>query len=261
MGVKLSVVMAVGRDSDFVTDAVKSILGQSFTDFEFIIVADGVNLNRLKQWDKRIKLVSNRQRLGLTKSLNLALRLAQAPVIARMDADDIALPERLHKQYEYLQQHSRLALLGTTVNLIDQRGQLLRVKQLPLTSQEIKKTILHYCPFVHPTWMLRKSLIDHVGGYKEEFYFAQDYDLALRLAAKYPVANLAEPLLNYRVNNHRAVSINNLKAQERAALMARWLALTRYGYSWLEVWKLLKPALSFLVPASIKKIVYKKFYW
>ena len=109
--------------------------------------------------------------------------------------------------------------------------------------------------------MVLTESLRELGGYNQDFPFAQDYELALRIAGKYEVANLPEPLLNYRVNDPAAISIYQLKQQEKLALRARFLALTDYGYSWLESWKLVKPLLSYLVPAKIKRKIYQKFFW
>jgi len=263
----LSVVMAVYNQAETLNPAVKSILEQSFVDFELIIVDDNsgdetpVLLQEWRTKDKRVKLITNVRHLGLTKSLNLALSQVKTKLIARMDADDVALPERLKRQRDYLLSRPKIGLLGTAVRLIDATGKFLRVKQLPVSQEKIRQSILSYCPFVHPTWMLRKSVMDEVGVYNEDFPYAQDYELALRIIGRYPGANLLDPLLNYRVNSSLAISLKHLKQQERLALLARRLALAKYGYSVTESWRLIKPLLSFLVPAGIKKSIYARYYW
>ena len=195
----LSVVMAVYNQAETLNPAVKSILEQSFADFELVIVDDyssdetsGI-LQDWRQKDKRVKVITNSRHLGLTKSLNLGLKPVKTRLIARMDADDIALPERLKRQRDYLLSHPKIGLLGTAVRLIDEAGKPLRVKQLPSSQEKIRQSILNGCPFVHPTWMLRKSVLDEVGVYNETFPYAQDYELALRIASRYPCANLLDP--------------------------------------------------------------------
>ena len=263
----LSVVMAVYNQAETLNPAVKSILEQSFADFTLVIVDDystDETPRLLNQWrlkDKRVKVLTNMRHLGLTKSLNLGLKEAKTKLIARMDADDIALPERLKRQRDYLLSHPKIGLLGTAVRLIDETGKPLKVKQLPLSSEKIRQSILSRCPFIHPTWMLRQSALDEVGTYNEAFDYAQDYELALRIVSRYPTANLLDPLLLYRVNSAPAISLRHLKQQEWLALKARFLALTKYGYSLTEFWRLVKPVLSFVIPVGIKKLVYERFYW
>lgn len=259
--------MAVYNQAETLNPAVKSILEQSFSDFELVIVDDHSTdeapelLRRWRLKDNRVKVLTNTRHLGLTKSLNVGLKQAKTGLIARMDADDVAWPERLKRQRDYLLSHSKIGLLGTAVCLIDESGKPLRVKQLPAGPEKIRRSILSGCPFIHSTWMLPKSVLDEVGIYNEAFPYAQDYDLALRIVSRFPTANLLDPLLSYRVNSATAISLKHLKRQERLALRARWLALTKYGYSWSQSWRLVKPLLSFAVPAGIKKLVYARYYW
>ena len=259
--------MPVYNQQSSVLAAVDSILSQTFSDFIFIIVDDASSdrsleiLQTAALQDQRIKLVANHHHLGLTKSLNKALRLVKTKYISRMDADDIALPTRFQKQLQFLATHLQIMLLGTAVYLIDDSGKQIGLKRHPSDHQHLRALILKYCPFIHPTWMFRRSLIDEVGEYNENFPFSQDYELALRITSRFPTANLADPLLKYRVNSSQAISIKNLKKQEWLALKSRFLALTSYGYPLTEAWKLIKPFLSFLVPVKIKKIVYRKFFW
>lgn len=263
----LSVVMAVYNQAETLNPAVKSILEQSFSDFILVIVDDhstDETSELLRQWrqkDKRIKVITNSRHLGLAKSLNLGLKQVKTKLIARMDADDVALPERLKRQRDYLLSHPKIGLLGTAVRLIDEAGKPLRVKQLPASPEKIRRQILSGCPFIHSTWMLPRSVLLEFGGYNEAFPYAQDFELALRIASRFPTANLLDPLLDYRVNSGEAISLKHLKQQELLALRARWLALTKYGYSFSEAWRLIKPLLSFLVPAGIKKLVYAHIFW
>lgn len=247
--------------------AVDSILSQTFPDFIYIIIDDASSDNSLEilqtaaQQDQRIRLIINHNHLGLTRSLNKALRLTKTKYIARMDADDIALRDRFQKQFQFLVSHPQIILLGTAVYLIDDSGKQIGLKRHPSDHDHIRFQVLKYCPFIHSTWMFHRSLLQEVGEYNDRFPFAQDYELALRIVSRFPTANLAEPLLKYRVNSAQAISLKNLKKQEWLALRARFLALTSYGYSLTEAWKLVKPLLSFLVPVGIKKIVYRKFFW
>lgn len=247
--------------------AVDSILSQTFTDFIFIIIDDVSSdnspeiLQAAARQDQRVKLITNHHHLGLTKSLNKALRFARTKYLSRMDADDIALPTRFQKQRQFLETHPQIMLLGTAVYLIDDSGKQIGLKRHPSDHDHLRAQILKYCPFIHPTWMFHRSLLQEVGEYNDRFPFSQDYELALRIVSRFTTANLAEPLLKYRVNSAQAISIKNLKKQEWLALKARFLALANYGYPLTEAWKLIKPLLSFLVPLNIKKIVYRKFFW
>lgn len=259
--------MTVYNNETTLAQAITSILSQTFSDFVFYIVDDCSSdespriLAKFAKKDNRIKIITNQHHLGLTKSLNKALRQVKTPLISRMDADDISFPTRLAKQLQYMTSHSDIVLLGTAAYLIDSQGKQVGLKTNPQDHQHIRANILKYCPFIHPTWLVRREIIFDLDGYDDTFPFAQDYELALRIVAKYQTANLSEPLLYYRVNTASAISLKNLKTQEKLALKARWLALTKYHYPKSEVWKLIKPLLSFLVPVGIKKAVYRQFFW
>ena len=264
---KLSVIMAVYNNASTLKQAINSILKQTFKDFQFIIVNDASTdnssqiLDKIAEKDKRITIINNRTQLGLTKSLNKALKSVKTKYITRMDGDDIALPRRFEKQIKYLNEHPQITLLGTAAFLINNKGRQIGLKRHPSDHKILRRKILHYCPFIHPTWMFRRSALLEVGEYNQNFPYAQDYELVLRIASKFQTANLPEPLLKYRVNSSAAISYKNLKKQEYLAIKARLLALIYYGYPLSEFWKLIKPFLSFLVPSFIKIPIYKKFYW
>ena len=264
---KLTVVMAVHNNQKTLQSAVKSILNQTYKDFKFIIINDAstdgssTTLTKFALDDKRIKIITNKNQLGLTRSLNKGLKEVETPYIARMDADDISLPTRFEKQLQFFKDHSDIAFLGTAAYLIDDQEKQLGLKRHPSDHDHIRQSALHFCPFIHPTWMFKRSIIRQIGDYNQDFPFAQDYELALRIIFKFKTANLPQPLLKYRVNSPTAISLKNLKNQERLALKARLLALTRYRYPMTESWKLIKPILSYLVPAKLKTKIYQKFYW
>ena len=264
---KISIIMSVYNLEDFLTAAIESILDQTFADFEFIIINDAstdnseIIIEKFARKDKRIKVITNNQKIGLTKSLNKGIKIACGEYLARMDGDDIALPKRLKRQVEFMKKNKDLAFCGTNVILVDEKGKKLKQKKLPLSSKKIRSQVMHFCPFIHPTLFFRQNVLLSAGKYNENFQFAQDYELILRLLEKFKGANINEPLLYYRVGLNKAISLKNLKKQEYFALKARWLAITKYHYSLLESWKMIKPLLSYLIPFEIKLIFYKKFFW
>jgi len=264
---KLSVVMSVHNNASTLKQAIDSLLHQTFKNFQLIILNDASTdesttiLTKSALDDKRIKIITNKAQLGLTKSLNKALKQVKTKYIARMDADDISLPRRLEKQLDFLEKHSDIMFIGTAAYLINDQEKQIGLKRFPSDNKTLRHLILRYCPFIHPTWMFRRSILREIGDYNENFPFAQDYEFVLRLMSKYQVANLPQPLLRYRVDSPTAISLKNLKQQEKFALKARYLALSHYGYPRSESWKLVKPALSCLVPASIKKPIYRRFFW
>ena len=263
----LTVLMAVYNNASTLEKAIQSILSQTLKDFQLVVVNDASTdesnqiLAKFQKKDNRLKLITNQHQLGLTRSLNKGIKTIKTKYIARMDADDISLPKRLEKQLAFLETHPKIGLLGTAAVLINQNDQKLRIKTHPIDHLHITKAALSYCPFIHPTWMIRRSVLLELNGYNENFPYAQDYELALRIIPKYKTANLPEPLLKYRVNSSQAISLKNLKAQEYLAIKARFQALVLNGYSLTQSWRLIKPILSYLIPVKLKQSIYQKYYW
>lgn len=199
---KISVVMSVYNGESYLKEAIESILNQTLADFEFIIVNDGSvdgSLEMLQSYqDERIKLINNGENIGLTKSLNKALKQARGEYIARQDADDISLPNRLKEQLQYLQEHPEIALLGTGAYIIEESGNILR-RGVPL-AEPSKENLVKDNPFVHGSVMFRKKIIEEVGAYNEFYRYSQDYELWLRIAVHHKAANLTHPL--YKARRH-----------------------------------------------------------
>lgn len=204
---KVTVLMAVYNGENYLRDAIDSILNQTFQDFEFLILNDGSTDNTqaiIQSYNNsRIRLVNNEQNLGLSRSLNKGLELAQGKFIARQDADDISEPERLAKQVAFLEMWPEIALVGSWYKEIDAQGKLIKKGDLPCDYTQIRWHLFFYCPFVHSAVMLRKlTVLEQVGFYNETLSYSMDYELWLRTAQRFPVANLDEYLVRLRVNPH-----------------------------------------------------------
>jgi len=217
---KVSVVMSVYNGERYLREAVESILNQTFTDFEFIIIDDGSTdstwqiLTAYAMRDPRIVLIRNEKNVGLTKSLNKGLALARGEYIARQDADDVSLPQRLERQVAFLDNHAEFALVGCRPLLIDKAGNTSSIKQVPTDWNVLRAALLIENVLCHGSVVLRRVCLETVGFYREFFRAAQDYDLWLRIIEQYPVANLAEPL--YRLREHPG-SVNRVRWAEQVA--------------------------------------------
>ncbi len=200
----VSVVMCVFNGERFLHEAVESILVQSFRDFEFIVIDDGSSdstpsiLDTFAGRDKRLK-VRREPHVGLIGSLNKGCCLAQGEYIARMDADDIAKPDRLALQVEFMKGNPDIGVLGGTVELMDATGRTIGCSQNPLKDAEIRKALQHRCPLWHPTVFFRREVFAQVGGYRA-VVDAEDYDFWLRAAERFQMANLSSVLLQYRLH-------------------------------------------------------------
>ena len=217
---KISTIMSVYNGERYLEKAVESILTQTFTDFEFIIVNDGstdnsqIILKRLAEQNKKIHLI-NQENIGLTKSLNKALAIARGEFIARMDADDIAMPKRFERQVKYLETHPQCLALGCNVLQIDMDGDPISIMGVPLSHHEIESGLLigQGGDIRHPTVMIRRDALIAVDGYQDKFSSAQDLDLYLRLAERGQLANLPDVLLEYRIH---LASVNYAKCRQQS---------------------------------------------
>lgn len=203
---KVTVLMAVYNGERFLSEAVESILAQTFRDFEFLIINDG-STDRTRYIlasynDPRIRIVDNEQNIGLTKSLNRGLALARGEYIARQDADDRSHSSRLEKQVSFMDEHPNVVLLGTQAVTIDESG--IRFRNKPMMNKAtsalaIRWQLLFDSAFIHTSVMFRRRVIyDLLGGYDENLNKNQDMELWCRVAGKHEVANLPEILVEYR---------------------------------------------------------------
>lgn len=220
MSPRVSVVMTVFNGVEHVAEAVESILFQSFSDFEFLIIdnasTDGTVALLKKYSDPRIRLILNESNLGQTKALNRGISASQGEFMARMDADDISLPARLGAQVDYLNAHPRVGVVGSWHDEIDESGRHLKLMKYPSDPLEVKCHLLSdgnltkRC-VAHPTVMFRSAVLLEMGGYDETIKYAQDYELWTRLISKYDIANIPQSLLKYRVSRK---STSNLHRQD-----------------------------------------------
>jgi GT2 family glycosyltransferase len=226
----ISIVMSVFNGGSFLSQAVESILNQSFDDFEFIIVDDGSSdgssskLDALQDRDARIRVI-HQQNKGLIDALNLGCSLARGQYIARMDADDVSLHNRLASQVDFLQTHPRVVLVGGAVDFIDARGNPLLTVRYPSDHKAIQQALLDSSVFWHPTVVFSKDAFLAAGGYRN-IPDAEDYDLWLRLAELGEVANLRQVLLHYRIHSQQ-VSVLRCHTQALGSLAAKASATSR----------------------------------
>lgn len=222
----ISVTLPVFNAEAYIGEAVESILGQTLADFELIIINDGSSdrsgpiLQELAARDPRINLIE-RPNGGLVSALNDAIALARGDFIARMDADDIAMPERLALQYARMTSEPGLGVLGSFIRIVDHAGRTIRMADYPVTVEEVAKFIELGSPVAHPSVMIRRDVLRATGAYRQVFRHCEDYDLWLRITELgYGIANLPVPLLNYRVHGNNVSSVHR-EAQETATLVAR----------------------------------------
>ena len=237
----VSVCMPVYNTERYVAEAVESILAQTFGDFEFIIIDDGSTdgsraiLERYAKQDDRIRLIS-RPNTGIVGARIEALGLARGELIAVMDSDDVALPERFEVEVAYLREHPEVVCLGCKVQAIDEAGRFLFEEELPaLDHEEIEEYALRgFCPLCHVSMMMRGEAVMAVNGYDPEFSLAHDHDLILRLGERGKLVNLPQVLQKFRWHD-RSISAKKGALQVDRAKLAVLRACERRGIERCDV--------------------------
>lgn len=226
---KISVVMSVFNGSRFLSKAIKSVLNQSMNDFEFIIIDDGSTDDSLKiiqefaVKDDRIRVVINKENIGLANSLNKGIDLAVGKYIARMDADDITVPDRFEKQMTFLENNPKIFVLGGSLRYLEEDGTLGLVSGYPLSSGLIKWQLFFGNPMAHDAVTFRRELFSKHGiRYDGNLRTTQDFDLWVKIGSNFQMANLPDVLLYYRQhpdavshNGHELQKKNNLEIRKK----------------------------------------------
>ena len=226
---RLSVAVTAYNAQRFLGETIESVLAQDFADFEFLLLDDGSTdqtaeiANSYAARDPRMQVISRENR-GMPASLNQLFAAARAPLVARLDADDVCEPTRFSRQVAFLDEHPDHGLVGSQAHAIDEAGR--RVPrldaQVPCAHEDVLAALPLYNPFYHPAVMVRRDMVIAAGGYRDIFRDTEDYELWLRLSECTCMANLPEVLLNYRWHLGQTSS-RNMAGQARKAAIA-WLA-------------------------------------
>lgn len=260
----ISVIMGIYNEQNQsqVMKAVESVLDQTYGEFEFIICDDGSE-KRFYNWlehycrkDTRIRLLRKEQNGGLAAALNACLAEANGDYIARMDADDLSKPDRFERQLDFLIPHPEYALLGCGAELIDEEG--IWGRRIPTETPQ-KRDFLWSSPFIHPTIMIRKAVLEELGGYETEAYAerTEDYDLFMRLyASGYQGYNLQECLFQYR-EDRKAYTKRKYKYRINEAKV-RYRGYRSLGILPGHFHNVIKPLIVGLIPVSWMQKVRKK---
>ena len=213
----VSVLMTNYNSERFIEETIKSVLSQSFQDFEFVIVDDcssDSSYGYLKKiQDSRLSIYQNKQNLGQTKSLNIGLKLAQGEFVARMDADDLAFPHWLQEQVNFIQKHPACAVVSAQAAVVDAHSRLQKIYYSPQNMNEIIIRSLTESPINHVGSIMRRDTILSVGGYDENYKIAADYDLWGKLIrGGYAMTSNPKILVGVRVHGYSVSQLERRKA-------------------------------------------------
>lgn len=254
----------VGKQEDFLAEAINSILAQTHSNWELICIDDKSSdntatlLQAFMAKDKRIKYTLNQQAKGIAGALNTGIGLAQGEYIARMDSDDISHPERLAKQVSYLASNPNRIAVGCELNVINAEGQLIGLKKYSDDAKFLRREIFRYLPMPHPAMLVRASILKQCR-YPTGYPTSEDVDLFFQLLQLGELGNVQEPLYSYRISN-RSNSFKQIKKSLYYTLKARLVAIKKYHYlpsiSGL-LYTLLQASLLLLPAWALQKLYFK----
>jgi GDP-L-fucose synthase len=233
---KISVVMPAYNSENFISESIESILNQTFSDFEFIIIDDCSNdrtweiIQKYAEQDKRIICFKNEVNLGIAGNLNKCIALSRSEMLARMDADDWSYPDRFEKQFKFLESNPEIDVLGGSIEFVEEStSKILFVRSYFERDENLKKHWFRQSPFAHPCLMLRKKIFQE-NPYNKALSPTEDYDFYFRIGNTSKFANLKDTLLKYRIY-HSQSSSSSARRQQLLTLYIRLKALVEYGHN------------------------------
>lgn len=242
----VSIIMATYNEPALlIKKSIHSILNQDYSNIELLIADDSTNIetieviNSIANENNRVKIIRKGNKMGFVPALNYALREAKGSLIARMDGDDVALPDRITKQVNYALNNPTIDVFGGSINIIDENDKIISERYYPTSSLSIQIMFVFRSPFAHPTIMFRRKIIDTGFFYNPFYKKAEDIDFFIRLYKHgYKFGNLKDKLLNYRVPNdlqekrNREQWIFNHKARKKFILRRPFFSIASFVISW-----------------------------
>ena len=258
------------NNSKFISETIESIINQTYSNFEYIIIDDCSTDNSWEiiqsyaKKDKRIRILRNEKNLGIVKTRNKGLRerSPKSNYFAIIDSDDVSKHNRLRTQVDFLEKNQDQGLVGSNIFIIDEDSNFIGFRQYPSIDNEIRKKITRFNPFSQSSIIIRISAINQVGLYDENWDVCQDYDYWLRIGVNWKLADIDKFLVKYRISETQ-VKFTKLKETILNTYLIQKRAITRYGYKDNVINKLLRILLKFFLyfpkfPYYIYKIRFLK---
>ncbi len=263
--------MPVYNTAEFLVDAIESVRKQTYKNWEMIVVNDGSNdetekiLKKFVKKDKRIKVISFSKNQGISRALNWALEFASGEMIARMDGDDIALPNRFKLQVEYLKKNLKVVAVGGQAEMINAKGEVFAEKRFPTDAKTLREMIMWVVPMQHPIVMARATAVKKYG-YDERMSTSEDVDLFMKLLREGEFGNVDEVVYQYRKTD-MSNGYHDVKKTFYWTLWARLNGIINFGYrpsfrgvilSLLELGIVFLPAKSVVALYESQRLVWLK---
>lgn len=230
----VSVIIPVKNAGKFVGAALQSILDQTYKNWEMVVVDDGSTdetgkiLKKFAKKDKRITIITHKESKGIGASLNLALTKSRGKFIARMDGDDISLPNRLATQVAFLQKNPKIVAVGGQAEMIDGQGEIFAYKHFPTNQKILREMIMWMVPIQHPIMMVRAGVYKKCQ-YDVTYKTAEDVEMFMQLLQYGEFGNVSEVVYQYRKAD-TSNGYHNLKQTFYLTILGRWQGIVKHGY-------------------------------
>ena len=231
---KISVLMPAYNTEKYISEAIESILNQTFKDFEFIIIDDGSTdrtwdiIQEYEKKDDRIVALRNVKNLGIPTNRNKLVSMAKGKYIVWQDSDDISLPYRIEKQYNFMEKNPEIGICGGWLQIFNENNKL-SIRKYASDDKNLRKNIFKYSPIAQPVSIIRKEILDKTNGYDKSLKQAEDLDMSFKIGTFSEFSNLQEVLLKYRFDNN-SISKNKMKENIIYTLKVRKKAVKKYNY-------------------------------
>lgn len=262
----VSVVLPAYNAEKYLAEAIESIVNQTFKDFELIIINDCSKDQTLRiaqeyaKKDARILVLNNEENLRLSKTLNKGISYSKGKYIARMDADDVSTPERFKLQVDYLESHPDVGILGGSMLITDESGNVTGRRNYARDDKSLRKLIFNVSPFCHPAVMIRKEVLEKSGLYNPNSNPAEDLDIYFRIGKYSKFANLSDVLLRYRILP-TSMTNSGIKNMELMSIKLRLknATLNEYDATFFDyIYNFLHLMSVYILPYKIKMSLFKK---
>lgn len=257
---EISVIMPAFNSEKYIEEAIRSVLNQSFKNFELVIVDDASTdgtwkiVQKMVEIDSRIVPIKKSQNDGPSSAGNLAVSKSRGKYIARQDSDDFSFPDRLARQLDFMEKNPEVAVCGSAIEVCGENLSVISKRNYPADDFSAREKIFRYSPFCHSAVMFRKNIFLEARGYDEKMREAEDYDLYFRMGRFGKFANLSEVLVKLRTRPDSLTS-KNVRRMEKLTLKTRLKAVKKYGYKMSvfdKIYFALQYAGIFILPNSIK---------
>lgn len=260
----VSVIIPAYNAELYIAEAIDSILEQTYTNFEVIVIDDASTdktvaiIKRYEKKDKRLRIYKNKKNMGIGANRSRGIELAKGEYICWQDADDVALPSRLQLQVNYLDTHSDVGVVGGFIKFFDENTDG-PVRRYAETDGLLRRNIFRYNPVAQPASMFRKECFDKVGFYDETYKVSEDLDMLFRVGVHYKFANVQQVVLRYR-QSITSLTRANLRSMELATLRLRrkYASHPAYHFSLFDrIFNLLQWLTMILMPSHVRMMLFR----